>query len=124
NATSAGAEAVILFNTGTPGNTAVLDNISLGVEQKAIPVVTVSFAAGQELSAPGTTASLSVRIEEVTSYNVIGELPGRNDDNVVMAGAHLDSVTAGPGINDNASGSSALLEVAQALGNHKPQNTI
>ncbi len=32
-----------------------------------------------------------------------------------MTGAHLDSVTAGPGINDNGSGSAAILEVALAV---------
>ena len=56
--------------------------------------------------------------------NVIAELPGANNDNVVMAGAHLDSVQAGPGINDNGSGSAALLEVAEQLGKLHPQNTL
>ena len=56
--------------------------------------------------------------------NVIAELDGRNDDNVVMAGAHLDSVQAGPGINDNGSGSAALLELAQQLAKLKPENTL
>ena len=37
-----------------------------------------------------------------------------------MAGAHLDSVPAGPGINDNGSGSAALLEIAQNMAKHKP----
>jgi Zn-dependent M28 family amino/carboxypeptidase len=55
---------------------------------------------------------------------VIAELPGTNDNNVVMAGAHLDSVQAGPGINDNGSGSSALIEVAEQLGKLKPENTL
>jgi Zn-dependent M28 family amino/carboxypeptidase len=41
-----------------------------------------------------------------------------------MAGAHLDSVLAGPGIQDSGSGSAALLEVAEQLAHHKPQNTI
>jgi Zn-dependent M28 family amino/carboxypeptidase len=41
-----------------------------------------------------------------------------------MAGAHLDSVPAGPGINDNGSGSAVLLEVAQNLGRHRPRNTL
>jgi Zn-dependent M28 family amino/carboxypeptidase len=41
-----------------------------------------------------------------------------------MAGAHLDSVPAGPGINDNGSGSAALLELAQNLSKLKPENTI
>ncbi|WP_116041205.1 M28 family metallopeptidase [Amycolatopsis palatopharyngis] len=47
-----------------------------------------------------------------TGYNLIADWPGGDESNVVMAGAHLDSVTAGPGINDNGSGSAALLEVA------------
>ena len=46
------------------------------------------------------------------TVNVLAEKTGANDDNVVMAGAHLDSVLAGPGINDNGSGSAAILEAA------------
>ena len=56
--------------------------------------------------------------------NVLAEKTGKNDDNVVMAGAHLDSVLDGPGINDNGSGSAALLEAAEQLANIKPQNTM
>ena len=41
-----------------------------------------------------------------------------------MSGAHLDSVEAGPGINDNGSGSAALLELAEQLRNFRPQNTL
>jgi hypothetical protein len=37
--------------------------------------------------------------------NVIADWPGGNPSNVYLFGAHLDSVTAGPGINDNGSGS-------------------
>jgi Zn-dependent M28 family amino/carboxypeptidase len=39
-----------------------------------------------------------------------------------MAGAHLDSVAEGPGINDNGSGSAALLETALELGSAPPVN--
>ena len=55
---------------------------------------------------------------------MIAEKTGTNDDNVVMAGAHLDSVQAGPGINDNGSGSAALLEAAEQLAGVNPQNTL
>ena len=65
-----------------------------------------------------------MRLEDRFSENVIAEKEGVNDDNVVMAGAHLDSVPAGPGINDNGSGSAALLEIAQNLANHRPHNTL
>ena len=58
------------------------------------------------------------------TYNVIAELPGKNTNNVVMAGAHLDSVGEGPGINDNGSGSAALLETALNMAKLKPENTL
>ncbi|MCG5212809.1 M28 family peptidase [Streptosporangium soli] len=52
--------------------------------------------------------------------NLIADWPGGNANQVIMAGAHLDSVSAGPGINDNASGSAALLEVALTLAAKNP----
>ena len=51
-------------------------------------------------------------------------MEGKNDANVVMAGAHLDSVIEGPGINDNGSGSAALLETALMMANSNPENTV
>ena len=41
-----------------------------------------------------------------------------------MAGAHLDSVVEGPGINDNGSGSAAMLEVAEQMANVMPDNKV
>jgi aminopeptidase S len=55
-----------------------------------------------------------------TSWNVHAVLPGQNPNQVVHLGAHLDSVSAGPGINDNGSGSSALLAVALAYKQARP----
>ncbi|MGV0800623.1 M28 family peptidase, partial [Mycolicibacterium elephantis] len=48
--------------------------------------------------------------------NVITQTKTGSTDNVVMVGAHLDSVPEGPGINDNGSGVSAVLETALQLG--------
>ncbi|MEU0025014.1 M28 family metallopeptidase [Streptomyces sp. NPDC006335] len=50
-----------------------------------------------------------------TGYNLIADWPGGDTGQVVMAGSHLDSVTAGAGINDNGSGSAAVLETALAV---------
>ncbi|MFJ3338119.1 M28 family metallopeptidase [Streptomyces sp. NPDC086766] len=50
-----------------------------------------------------------------TGYNLVADWPGGDTDRVLMAGSHLDSVSAGPGINDNGSGSAALLETALAV---------
>jgi Zn-dependent M28 family amino/carboxypeptidase len=123
NAEAAQAAAVIIFNQGnTPGRTALDFRPTLGF-QASIPVVAVSFPNGEAL-ASATQAHVKVDFFTATSYNVIADLHGANDSNIVMAGAHLDSVPAGPGINDNGSGSAALLEVGQQLANHVPQNTI
>ena len=50
-----------------------------------------------------------------TGYNLIADWPGGNTSNTLMIGAHLDSVAAGPGINDNGTGSAANLDVALAV---------
>jgi Zn-dependent M28 family amino/carboxypeptidase len=130
-AEQAGAEAVIIFNQGnTPDREAlIVADASSRTDgtpvQHGIPVVGASFADGVALSQPGSTALVEVVPPETrTDYNVIAELAGDNDDNVVMAGAHLDSVIDGPGINDNGSGSAALLETALLMANLKPENTI
>ena len=128
NAEEAGAEAVVLFNQGDPSTTTGDRfgpvNPTLLPFEISIPVVGTTFAAGEALAQPGSTAQVKVDFYEAESVNVIGELAGKNATNVVMAGAHLDSVPAGPGINDNGSGSAALLEVAQQMAKSQPQNTV
>ncbi|QQQ73503.1 M28 family peptidase [Saccharothrix sp. 6-C] len=63
-------------------------------------------AAGYQTSVQQFTSS------GATGYNLIADWPGGNPDDVLMLGGHLDSVSAGPGINDNGTGSAGLLEVA------------
>ncbi len=135
-AEQAGAEAVIIFNQGnTPDREALIvaDATSVdppipgapGPVTHGIPVVGASFADGVALSQPGSTAFVEVLPAETREdFNVIAELDGKNDDNVVMAGAHLDSVIEGPGINDNGSGSAALLETALMMAKSNPENTL
>ncbi len=55
-----------------------------------------------------------------SSQNVIAEWPQGDANQVIMLGAHLDSVSAGPGINDNGSGSASILEVALTLARDNP----
>ena len=128
NAQNAGASAVIIFNQGnTELRSGLVTGTLFGVNQTplSIPVVGASYADGEALAQPGSRASIQVDSPESRpQVNVIAELPGLNDSNVVMAGAHLDSVQAGPGINDNGSGSSALLEIAQQIRKLEPVNTI
>ena len=114
NAYNAGASGVVIYNNGpgvlngTLGSTFTLD----------IGVTSVTQAVGLELAAtPGLVMRLKTDTFRgiATTYNVLAETPGGNADNVVMVGAHLDSVNAGPGINDNGSGTAAILEVAQQM---------
>jgi aminopeptidase S len=61
-----------------------------------------------------------------TSYNLVADLPGGDSSSVVMFGAHLDSVSVGPGINDNGSGSAGVLEtaLAYAASGQTPRNHV
>ncbi|MFD5698664.1 M20/M25/M40 family metallo-hydrolase [Streptomyces lasiicapitis] len=52
--------------------------------------------------------------------NLIAEWPHGDANNVHMFGAHLDGVAAGPGINDNGSGSGTILEAALSLAQNNP----
>jgi len=130
NAQAAGASAVVIFNQGNdPTRVALIIGNAVPPEGSTAPAVTVpvvgaSFADGVALSQALTARVVVPPTETRTDFNVIAELPGKNDDNVVMAGAHLDSVIAGPGINDNGSGSAALLETALLMANLNPQNTL
>ena len=124
-AEAAGAEAVVIFNQGNTPDREGLIIGTLDPSTPGIPVVGASFADGSALSQAGSTARVEVIPSETrTDVNVIAEKPGARPNNVVMAGAHLDSVTEGPGINDNGSGSAGLLETALMMGKVRPENTL
>ena len=54
--------------------------------------------------------------QQITLRNVVAQTRTGDPGRVVMAGAHLDSVPEGPGLNDNGTGVAALLEIATRLG--------
>ncbi|HEX5838317.1 MAG TPA: M28 family metallopeptidase [Anaerolineales bacterium] len=123
NAYNAGAAGVVIYNNqpgvinGTLGNGFTLD----------IGVTSVTQAVGDQLAAtPGLVLRLKTDTFRgmATTYNVIAESKEGNPNNVVMAGAHLDSVNAGPGIQDNGSGSAAILEVAEQMAKVNPRNKV
>lgn len=60
-----------------------------------------------------------------TVRNLEAELPGRGTSGeIVVVGAHYDTVYGTPGANDNASGAAALLEIARLMAGSHPQRTI
>ncbi|MBT2530146.1 M28 family peptidase [Streptomyces sp. ISL-99] len=69
-----------------------------------------------KLDAAGFTTSVTTFTSSgATGYNLIADWPGGDPNQILMSGAHLDSVSSGPGINDNGSGSAAVLETALAV---------
>lgn len=124
NAADAGASGAVIYNNA--------DEIFTGTlgEESDIPVVSASLSTGEELLLGGDELELrlavdaSVQVE--AGYSILAETEGGRDDNVVMVGAHLDSVDEGPGINDNGSGSAFLLEAARQFGSigGTPENKV
>ena len=94
-----------------------------------VPIVAAQVATVQALAGGvaqglvGKTARLRVeyRIGATPTENVIAETRGGDPNKVVVVGAHLDSVGPGPGINDNGSGSAALVEFAQPAARRVPE---
>jgi aminopeptidase Y len=123
NAYSAGASGVIIYNnTSGPLNGTLGNGFTLN-----IGVTSVTQAAGQQLAAtPGLVMRLKTDTFRgiATADNVLAESPDGDPNNVVMVGAHLDSVNAGPGIQDNGSGSAAILETALQMARVKPRNKL
>ena len=108
---------MIIFNEGNSPDRVPLFGGTLGGLGVNIPVVSASFDLGIALN-DLIDDDLILRLmtntfsEARTTNNVIAETPGGRADRVVVVGAHLDSVPAGPGINDNGSGSAVILEIA------------
>ncbi len=113
----------------------IADNVSeermggtLGAQTDVkIPVVSISKADGARLrTQPGpTTIKVDASVKAVKARNVIAQTKTGSTQNVVMVGAHLDSVPEGPGINDNGSGVAAVLETALQMGTSPPvQNAV
>jgi Zn-dependent M28 family amino/carboxypeptidase len=127
-AADAGAVGAIVYNNDTV-NPDLLVNGTLGAPGATpIPTGGTSLNVGQDLAAEAAAGPVTVTLdlaeltEQRITRNVIAESPGGDADNVVMAGAHLDSVPEGPGINDNGTGSAGLLEVALQMADDPTAN--
>jgi Zn-dependent M28 family amino/carboxypeptidase len=130
-AEAAGAVAVVMFNQGDTANRMGLFGGSLGAQnQLGIPVVFTTYALGTEfaeaaaLDAVILELSVDAGVIATETFNVLAETPTGDPDQVVMLGAHLDSVPAGPGVNDNGSGTATVLELARQFAACTPHNKV
>jgi aminopeptidase YwaD len=120
-AAAAGAVAVIIANN-QPGNF----NGSL-IGTSSIPAVSVSQSDGttlRQLARSGGTVRVQVdaSVEESTGSNVVATKPG--GPQTLVIGGHIDSVSAGPGANDNASGTAVVLELARVMASRPTPYTL
>lgn len=128
NAAAAGASAIIVFNQGNAADREGLLFGTLAAPQAAIPAIGTTFALGESLAGtPGATVRITVDagVQTIDTFNVLADTEGR-DDRTVVVGGHLDSVSEGPGINDNGSGIGAILETAiqMAEAGDEPRNQV
>ncbi|KAF2422157.1 Zn-dependent exopeptidase [Tothia fuscella] len=128
-AAAAGAVAVIIYNN-EPAN--ITGGTLTNPDPKGyVPAGLIQQVDGLALAAtlkeyPTTTAYFQQTqlIAERITQNVFAETKGGDPSNVIMLGAHLDSVQAGPGINDDGSGSTLILELFKAIQKYKIKNKI
>ncbi|XVU28803.1 M28 family metallopeptidase [Actinoplanes sp. CA-054009] len=128
NAAAAGATGVIIMNQG---NTTAPDRNDLFAGTLGgpvgIPAISVSYPQGVAFAGTAglnVTITVSAEAEVRPTSNVIAESRWGDPNEVVMSGAHLDSVPAGPGINDNGTGSAAILETALQAAKYKTKNKL
>ena len=131
NAFDAGAVGVIIFNEGQEDRTETLNPTLGDAFADDLPVVGTSFVIGNELAALLDDGPVTVHLKtdtlielDVPTTNLIAQTPEGRDDRVIMAGAHLDSVSEGPGIEDNGTGSASLLEIALQLADEEVRNSV
>ncbi|WP_343711831.1 M28 family peptidase [Inquilinus sp.] len=99
----------------------MIEGVGLGAP-RPFPGVFTTFEVGNELYTQAQSGPVTVRLkvqainEKRTNWNVIADTWSGDPNKVVTVGAHLDSVQAGPGINDNGSGTATNLEVAEQVG--------
>ncbi|CAF1004408.1 unnamed protein product, partial [Adineta steineri] len=114
--------ALFIYNDGAPGNVRPM-SISVG-EANEIPVLSLSYTLGQELAdavqdpANNVTALININLlndKPLPVGNICADTPSGDPAQTIVIGSHSDSVPAGPGINDNGSGSAANLGLAIAL---------
>jgi Zn-dependent M28 family amino/carboxypeptidase len=123
------AGAMVFINEGQEGRTEPLWFNFDGLE---IPTVAATIETATELANGVTSGDTGLRARFKIDWrpgtyptrNVIAETRHGDPDNVIVVGAHLDSVGTGPGINDNGSGSSTILEIAEQMRKVKPRNKV
>ena len=127
-AAAAGAAAVIIYNNvetnltaGTLSNPSPEYVATGGINLADGLALQARLDAGESITA---TFQQTQAVENRTTQNIFAETKYGDPSNVVMLGGHLDSVQAGPGINDDGSGTALVLELARQMDKFTSTNKL
>ncbi|KAI5465344.1 hypothetical protein BGZ63DRAFT_373336 [Mariannaea sp. PMI_226] len=127
NAGKAGAVAAVVYNYedeevhGTLGTPSPDHVATFGLGGKHGKPLAKRLKDGEKVD---SIAYIDAEVKTISTTNIIAQTRGGDPDNCVMLGGHSDSVTEGPGINDDGSGSMSVLEVATQLAKFKVNNCV
>jgi len=127
---SAGAAAAVLYNNapgalsgtlGEPGRPEGDYVATVAISQELGTSYVDAIAGGATITA---TVDVTTDIQNTSTSNVVATTKSGDHNNKLALGAHTDSVAAGPGINDDGSGTVGILEVAKSLTKYEINNAV
>jgi aminopeptidase Y len=127
HAGKAGAVAAVVYNNADGALSGTLgepnsDNVpTFGISAEDIQETLTALQAGKVVDG---SAFIDSKVGNIQTTNIIAQTTAGDPENCVMLGAHSDSVTEGPGINDDGTGSLTLLEIATRLAQYKVNNCV
>ncbi|KAA8884292.1 M28 family peptidase [Nocardia colli] len=119
--------AAMLMNGDTPNPTLNLRYRMVPPADARIPTATLSRGEAEQLIGEVTAGPVQLTLDlrgaeiQTNTFNLIADTPTGRADNMIVVGAHLDSVDTGPGINDNGSVAAVNLETALRLAPYRDQ---
>ncbi|CAF1172553.1 unnamed protein product [Adineta steineri] len=119
-AANSSIRALLFYNHGETSNS-LAPLITRLRYNNQLPALFLSYAAGQALADAalvGATVKLEIQLQNLGTYpvdNICADTVDGDPTQTIVVGSHTDSVPAGPGINDNGSGTAANLVLATNL---------
>lgn len=128
NASTAGAKGVVVYNTADEPLNGTLG----GRKEGNAPAVGVTLSQGEDLVEQIGAATeqepllgtlkLETEFKTTETFNIIADTKAGDPNEVIAMGSHLDGVPEGPGVNDNGSGVSGVLALAEAIAEQPTPN--